>query len=269
MIGYKMEFSTIIVEVKDFVAKITLNRPEVLNCFNECMHEELRSAFDIISHKKKVRAVLLTGAGRAFSSGQDLRIHAKSIIQGEQVDPRPSLDRDFNPLVLLIQNLEIPTVAAVNGIAAGAAANIALSCDFVIAARSAKFIQAFTRIGLVPDSGGTYFLPRLVGMARARGLLMLGEPVTAEQAMEWGMIWKCVDDENFYAEIDNFMAALSEKATKAVMLTKEALDMTSQNTLQQQINLERDLQIKACQSADFCEGVTAFVEKRPARFLGR
>lgn len=264
-----MEFETILFGIEDGIAKITLNRPEVLNCFNEVMHEEIRTAFAAIEADAQVRVLQLTGAGRAFSSGQDLAVHADTMNQGDVVDPRPSLDRDFNPLVKAIQELEIPVVAAVNGVAAGAAANVALACDFVIAARSAKFIQAFTRIGLVPDSGGTFFLPRLVGLARARGLLMLGSSLTADEAAQWGLIWKCVEDEVFEEETANFVQSLATRPTAAIGMTKRALNVTFDNTLNEQLNLERDLQIAACRSEDFHEGVAAFIGKRSANFVGR
>jgi 2-(1,2-epoxy-1,2-dihydrophenyl)acetyl-CoA isomerase len=264
-----MAFETIRFEIKSGIATLTLNRPDKLNCFDDRMHAEIRDALKALKADSSARVLVLTGAGRAFSSGQDLAIHQATMAAGGTVDPTDSLDRDFNRLARTIVGMDLPVIAAINGVAAGAAVNVALSCDFVIAARSAQFIQAFTRIGLVPDCGGSYFLPRLIGDARARGLLMLAEPLSAERAAEWGMIWKCVDDGMFSEEVSKLAEFLASRATRALAMTKRALAASSRNTLAAQLDLERDLQVVACGTDDFREGVAAFVEKRPAVFRGQ
>jgi 2-(1,2-epoxy-1,2-dihydrophenyl)acetyl-CoA isomerase len=245
---------------------ITLNRPDRLNAFNTDMHGQLLAALNDIAADQDCRAVLLTGAGRGFCAGQDLsdRMQADG-----PVDLGATLESTYNPLVRRIRSLRKPVVCAVNGVAAGAGANIALACDIVIAARSAKFIQAFVKIGLVPDSGGTFFLPRLIGDARARALAMLGEPIGAEQAQAWGLIWKAVDDNDLSAEAARLAVHLATQPTEGIALIKEALNASAANTLDQQLDLERDLQRRAGHTPDYAEGVRAFMEKRPPRFTGR
>jgi 2-(1,2-epoxy-1,2-dihydrophenyl)acetyl-CoA isomerase len=257
---------SILLDIADRVATITLHRPERLNAFDEAMHVQLAQALDRIELDRAIRAVLLTGSGRAFCAGQDLG--ERSMADGE-VDLGVTLDRLYNPLVRRIQRLERPVLCAVNGVAAGAGANLALACDIVLAARSATFIQAFCRLGLVPDSGGTFALPRLVGPARAMGLALLGEPLAAEQAEAWGLIWRCVDDEELMAEAGALAAHLAQQPTRGLGLTKRALHASADNSLEDQLDLERDLQREAGRTEDYQEGVAAFLEKRPPTFKGR
>jgi len=250
------------------IARITLNRPERLNSFTTRMHAELREALARVASGGEARVLLVTGQGRAFCAGQDLSDRA--VAPGEApVDLGTSIEENYRPLVLTLRELPIPVVCAVNGVAAGAGANIALACDIVIAARSASFIQAFCKIGLVPDSGGTFFLPRLVGTARAMGLAMLGDKVTAEQAVSWGLIWKCVDDVDLPSTTEGLLAQLAQAPTRGLAAIKRALYASSGNTLPQQLDLERDLQRELGYSADYREGVAAFLEKRAPRFAGR
>lgn len=253
----------ILVETRAGWSLVTLNRPDRLNAFDADMHRALARALDAIAADEGCRAVLLTGAGRGFSAGQDLGAVGQDTRLGD------TLELFYNPLVRRIRALRKPVVCAVNGVAAGAGANIALSCDIVLAARSARFIQAFARIGLVPDSGGTHFLPRLVGDARARALALTGEAVSAEQAESWGMIWKAMDDAALRPEAERLTAHLATQPTAALALIKQALDASATNTLDEQLDLERDLQKQAGATPDFAEGVAAFLEKRPARFTGR
>ncbi len=263
-----MSEPTVLLDLAEGVATITLNRPDKLNAFNEAMHADLARALDRIEADGAVRAVLLTGAGRAFSAGQDLGDR----VMGEGDAPPDlgdTLDRLYNPLVRRLHQLERPVIAAVNGVAAGAGANLALACDLVLAARSAKFIQAFCRLGLVPDSGGTYVLPRLVGSARAMGLALLGEPLAAEQAAAWGLIWQVVDDDRLLDEATTLARRLATQPTKGLGLIKRALAASAANTLSEQLDLERDLQRQAGRTEDYREGVRAFLEKRPAVFRGR
>jgi len=256
--------ATILVSREGGIARLTLNRPDKLNAFTRAMHAELRGALAAAGADPDCRVVVLTGAGRAFSAGQDL-----ADTGGGALDAGKALEEAYNPLIKLITTLEKPVIAAVNGIAAGAGANIALACDLVFAARSASFLQAFARIGLIPDAGGTWVLPRLVGPVRARGLAMLAEPLTAEKAEAWGLIWKCVDDDKLEAEVAAVAAKLATAATYGLALAKRALAASSTNTLAQQLDLERDLQRLAGASPDCREGIAAFLEKRPAKFTGK
>lgn len=248
------------------VLTLTLNRPDKLNSFNETMHVELREALDVAEGDAAIRALLLTGAGRGFCAGQDLG--DRNVAADQELDLGATIEAYYNPLVRRLRALEKPVICAVNGVAAGAGANLALACDIVLAARSARFIQAFCRIGLVPDSGGTYFLPRLVGEARARALALTGEAVTAEQAAAWGLIWQVVDDDRLQAEAETLARRLAEGPTKGLGLIKRALNRSLEHTLDQQLDLERDLQRQAGATRDYREGVAAFLAKRPAVFRG-
>jgi len=266
--GGSMSEEQIRYESSGGIARITLNRPERLNSFTTRMHAELREALARVASGGEARVLLVTGQGRAFCAGQDLSDRA--VAPGEApVDLGTSIEENYRPLVLTLRELPIPVVCAVNGVAAGAGANIALACDIVIAARSASFIQAFCKIGLVPDSGGTFFLPRLVGTARAMGLAMLGDKVTAEQAVSWGLIWKCVDDVDLPSTTEGLLAQLAQAPTRGLAAIKRAVYASSGNTLPQQLDLERDLQRELGYSADYREGVAAFLEKRAPRFAGR
>lgn len=262
-----MDGSTIAVERVDGYALVTLNRPDKLNSFTEVMHHELAAALDAIAGDDTVRAVLLTGAGKGFCAGQDLS--DRKAEDGVAPDLGDTIDRLYNPLIRRIRALQKPVIAAVNGVAAGAGANIALACDLVLAARSARFIQAFAKIGLVPDSGGTWTLRRLVGEQRAKGLAMLAEPLDADRAEAWGLIWKAVDDEKLMTEARALAARLATQPTFGLGLTKEAIHAAADNDLDAQLDLERDLQRRAGRSDDYREGVTAFLEKRAPRFIGR
>ncbi|MDQ6924535.1 MAG: 2-(1,2-epoxy-1,2-dihydrophenyl)acetyl-CoA isomerase PaaG [Pseudomonadota bacterium] len=262
-----MNYQHILYAVEGGIARLTLNRPERLNSFNDAMHAEVRDVLSRVKAGNDARVLLLTGAGRGFCAGQDLGDRA--VAPGaETVDLGASIERNYKPLVLGLRALPLPVVCAVNGVAAGAGANIALACDIVIAAKSASFIQAFSKIGLIPDSGGTYFLPRLVGSARAIGLAMLGDKLSAEQAAAWGLIWKCVDDAEFPASVEALVQQLSTAATRGLAATKQAIYAAGENALEAQLDLERDVQRELGRSADYREGVSAFAAKRPPKFSG-
>ena len=263
-----MSYSTLLFSIADGVAEITLNRPDKLNSFNPDMLAELHQVFQIVETDSGIRAVLITGSGRGFCAGQDLNVRqGQPGDKGEQV--RKSLNERFNPLIRRIHSLKKPVVAAVNGIAAGAGANLALTCDIVLAAESAAFLQAFVNIGLIPDCGGTFYLPRMVGTARAKGAALLGEKVSAKQAAEWGMIWKVVPDQQLLTEAQSLAKRLAAGPSVALGLIKQALDVSVNHDLDRQLDWERDAQGLAAMSEDFAEGVNAFLEKRPAKFSGK
>jgi 2-(1,2-epoxy-1,2-dihydrophenyl)acetyl-CoA isomerase len=262
-----MSYENILFSIDGGIARLTLNRPDRLNSFNDAMHAEVRDALARVKDDAMARVMLLTGAGRGFCAGQDLSDRA--VAPGEApVDLGESIERNYKPLILGLRALPLPVVCAVNGVAAGAGANIALACDIVIAAKSASFIQAFAKIGLIPDSGGTYFLPRLVGTARAMGLALLGDKLSAQQAAEWGLIWKCVEDAELAPTVDALLAQLAQAPTKALVAARRALHASAHATLEAQLDLERDLQRELGFSADYREGVAAFIAKRPPRFTG-
>ena len=232
------------------------------------MHEELRASLAAVKADASARVLLLTGAGRGFCAGQDLSDRA--VAPGDApVDLGASIETNYRPLVLELRSFPMPVVCAVNGVAAGAGANIALACDLVIAAKSASFIQAFCKIGLIPDAGGTYFLPRLVGTARAMGLALLGDKLSAQQAADWGLIWKCVEDGELAATVDALLAQLAQAPTRGLVATRRALHASSHATFEAQLDLERDLQRELGFGNDYREGVAAFLAKRPPQFTGK
>ena len=260
--------ASVLVSLEAGVLSLTLNRPEKLNAFNLEMHQALRAALERATDEPEIRAVLLTGAGRGFCTGQDLS--ERDVSAGAApIDLSVSLGSYYNPLVRRMRALPKPIVCAVNGVAAGAGANIALACDIVLAARSASFVQSFSRLGLVPDSGGTYFLPRMVGMARAMALALLAEKLSAEDAQRGGLIWKAVDDSSLLPEATTLARTLANGPSKGYGLLKKALYASPGNLLDAQLDLERDLQREAGLSEDYREGVTAFKEERAPRFKGK
>lgn len=246
---------------------LTLNRPDRLNSFSADLHAVLMAALIAAEQDKSCRALILTGAGRGFCAGQDLSDGV--FTPGETPDLSVPIEKYYNPLVRKLRSIPMPVVCAVNGVAAGAGANVALACDIVIAARSAKFIQAFAKLGLVPDSGGTWFLPRLVGPARARGLALTGEPLSAEKAEAWGLIWKMHEDLELMAEAHRLCVHFTEAPTVALALIKRLLDESWANDLDAQLDLERETQREASLTPDYAEGMRAFFAKRPPAFSGR
>lgn len=262
-----MSYDTIIFDVERGIGRLTLNRPDKLNSFNVAMHGEVRHALEQLT-AKRARVLVLTGAGRGFCAGQDLSDRA--VAPGtERVDLGRSIEENYNPLVRTLQELPMPVIAAVNGVAAGAGANIALACDLVIAARSANFVQAFSKLGLIPDCGGTWTLPRLVGNARALGLTLLGNKLSAEQAVAWGMIWQMVEDAELAPTVDALAQQFAAAPTRGLAATKAAIRGGWQRTLAEQLDVERDVQRELGRSADYAEGVAAFTEKRVPQFKGQ
>jgi len=255
---------TILVENHPGYRVITLNRPSRLNALTVETAADLRAALNEAETDETCRAILLTGAGRGFCAGQDLT----AIVDKPAAEIGHLLDH-YNPLIRQMRALPLPIVCAVNGVAAGAGANLALACDIVLAAQSATFVQAFARIGLIPDCGGTWFLPRLVGAARARALAMLADPVSAQQAADWGLIWQTFPDDRLMPEAHALAARLATQATLALALTKQALNAAEAGELDAQLDLERNLQAEAAATPDHAEGLQAFLAKRPARFTGR
>jgi 2-(1,2-epoxy-1,2-dihydrophenyl)acetyl-CoA isomerase len=258
----------VIHEAREGYSVLTLNRPDKLNAFNEAQHLALRAALDECEANKGCRAILLTGAGRGFCAGQDLSDRDPAML-GESPDLGRTLETFYNPLVRQLRGMEKPVICAVNGVAAGAGANIALACDIVLAARSARFIQAFSKIALVPDSGGTWWLARLVGEARAKALALTADALSAEEAAAWGLIWRAVDDDKLTIEATALAEGFAKGPTHTYGLIKQAIHAAASNSLDQQLDLERDLQREAGQSDDYKEGVTAFLEKRAPVFTGR
>jgi 2-(1,2-epoxy-1,2-dihydrophenyl)acetyl-CoA isomerase len=259
-----MTYSTILFSKERGVARLTLNRPERLNSFTVEMHEEVADALD---HMEGARVLVLTGAGRGFCAGQDL--NDRAVAPGESGDLGESVEQRYNPLIRRLTGMPIPVIARVNGVAAGAGANIALACDVVIAGKSAKFIQSFASIGLIPDSGGTWVLPRLVGQARALGLALTAEPLPAEKAAEWGMIWKAVEDEALDAEVDGLAQRFAAAPTRGLAAIKKMIRESWEHSLWEELNLQRDAMRELGYSDDYREGVAAFMEKRKPNFTGR
>lgn len=261
-----MTYNFILAEIDDGVMKITLNRPDVLNSFNLEMARELHAALDTARGDKTVRAVLLTGAGRGFCAGQDL---SGVPLEGEgKLDLGVIVRQTYNPVITAIRKLDMPVLCAVNGVAAGAGANLAIACDIVIAAENASFIQSFARIGLVPDTGGTFFLPRAIGLPLATALMMTGEKISAARALEIGMIYRVVPNDQLATESTKLASTLAEMPTRGLALTKRALNSSLNNNLESQLELEEELQRQAGRTGDFEEGVAAFKEKRPPVFRG-
>lgn len=265
-----MEYQNIQFAVEAGVARLTLNRPDKLNSFTGDMHAELRDALDRVHADHAARVLVLSGAGRAFCAGQDLADPDMATQpDGRLPDIGDVVDKNYKPLVLRLQNLRVPTIAAVNGIAAGAGASLALACDLVVATKSASFLQAFSKIGLIPDTGGTWFLPQRVGMARAMGLALLADKLPAEKAADWGLIWAAYDDVEFGAKVDALATQLAAMPTKALVRTRQAMHAAPGHTLEQQLSFEGGFMRELGWSADYAEGVAAFMEKRAPKFTGQ
>jgi len=259
-----MTYETIVFEAGP-VARITLNRPDRLNSFTAEMHQELREA---LRASEDARVIILTGAGRGFCAGQDLG--ERAVGSGDRpVDLGQTVEAGWNPLIRRLTSMPQPVIARVNGVAAGAGANIALACDLVVAGKSARFIQSFSALGLIPDSGGTWALPRLVGQARAMGLALTGEPISAETAEQWGMIWKCVEDDTLDAEVDALADKLAALPPLGLAAIKQMIRQSWEHNLDQELNRQRDTMRKLGFTDDYREGVAAFMEKRPGKFTGR
>ena len=262
-----MNYENILFQIENGVAILTLNRPDKLNSFTQAMHLEVRSALATVKTDPTVRVLLLTGAGRGFCAGQDLSDRA--VEPGAQgVDLGESVETYYAPLVMTLRALPMPVICAVNGVAAGAGANLALACDIVLAAKSASFVEVFCKLGLIPDTGGTWHLPRLVGHARAMGMAMLGEKLSAEKAEEWGLIWKCVPDETLMDQALAMATHFASAPTKGLAFTKQALQASYANTLPEQLKLEGDMMRELGYSHDYREGVAAFMAKRTPQFKG-
>ena len=257
--------SDILFELKGSVAQISLNRPEKLNAFNRNMALELQDQLLACDENDSVRSVLLTGAGRAFCSGQDL----SEFPQDQLPDFEKVIDEYYNPVIRLLKTIRKPVLCAVNGIAAGAGVNIALACDIVVAVSTASFVQAFSKIGLIPDCGGTFFLPRLIGLQKATALMMLGDKISATEAEKIGMIYACFEESDFELKVQQLADTLAKLPTAALILTRKALLESSTNTLEQQLELEKKFQQKAGHTKDFKEGITAFLQKRAPSFTGK
>ncbi len=253
---------------QDGVGHIVLNRPDTLNSFTQVMHDDLKAALSYLESQDDLRGVILTGTGRGFCAGQDLS-ERKPLPAGQKRDLGEGIDKNYRSLVLRLRALPAPVVSIVNGVAAGAGASVALACDIVFAVKSAKFIQAFSKIGLLPDAGATYVWPRLVGTQRSMGAALFATPVSAETAEQWGLIWRCIPDDELESTIASVHEHLAKGATRAFAATKQALYASGDNSLEDQINVERDLQRELGHTDDYLEGMTAFGEKRTPRFTGR
>ncbi|WP_207788929.1 2-(1,2-epoxy-1,2-dihydrophenyl)acetyl-CoA isomerase PaaG [Bordetella trematum] len=263
----RLAYEQILFDIQDGVARITLNRPARLNSFTQRMHAELSQALDVLEAEPGLRGVILTGAGRAFCAGQDLA-ERQPARDGARCDLSEMLKRWYRPLILRLRALPVPVICLMNGVAAGAGASLVLACDVVVAAGSARFVQAFSQIGLLPDAGGTYFLPRLAGQARAMGAVLFGEPVSAQQALDWGLIWQVVPDEALPQTLADLARRLACGPTRAFGAAKQALQASWSNTLAEQIDLEAQWQQSLGYTEDYLEGMRAFAEKRPPAFRG-
>lgn len=255
--------------IQNGVATLTLNNPDKLNSFNQQMHREIQDAFVSVNTDPSIRVLVITGSGRAFSAGQDLGApEVQFLDNGDAPDFSDIVKSLYKPLIISLRELKVPTIAAVNGVAAGAGASLALACDLVIASKSASFIQAFSQIGLIPDTGGTWFLPKLLGLPRAMGLAMLGEKLSAEQACEWGLIWQMVEDDIFVEETKKLSEKLAKMPTRALVETRFLMEKGMNNSLAQQLDQEAVAMGNLVKSQDFKEGVMAFKEKREPHFIG-
>jgi len=261
-----MAYQSVLFDLADGVARLTLNRPERLNAFNASMHADVAEVMGRVESDPDVRALLITGAGRAFCAGQDL---ADRDVNSGPLDLGKSTGDHYNPLVSRLAALPVPVICAVNGVAAGAGVNIALACDIVVARKSAKFVQAFSAIGLIPDAGGTWALPRLIGQARALGFTLLGESISAENAEAWGLIWRAIEDEQFDSEVAALVRQIASGPTKGLAAAKRILRGSLDHDLHEQLDIERDTQRECGFTADYKEGVNAFKERRTPRFVGR
>jgi 2-(1,2-epoxy-1,2-dihydrophenyl)acetyl-CoA isomerase len=262
-----MTYESIRFTIDHGIAVLTLNRPDRLNSFTQAMHGEVRDALDRLEADKTVRVLVLTGAGRGFCAGQDLNDRAVEP-GGKGVDLGESVEKYYAPLVKTLRTLPMPVICAVNGVAAGAGANLALACDIVLAAKSASFIEAFCKLGLIPDTGGTWVLPRLIGPARAMGLALLGDKLPAEKAEQWGLIWRCVPDEALMDEAMAMAEHFAKAPTKGLAFTKKAMLASWTNTLEEQLQMEAGMMRELGYSHDYREGVAAFIEKRQPQFKG-
>jgi 2-(1,2-epoxy-1,2-dihydrophenyl)acetyl-CoA isomerase len=264
-----MNYSLIQFDVRDGVARLTLNRPDKMNSFNADMHAEVRDALDSIQTNAAVRVLVITGAGRGFCAGQDLADAEVRFTPGETPpDLGDVVERHYKPLVMRLSQLRVPTIAAVNGIAAGAGASLALACDMVVATQSASFVLPFSSIGLIPDTGCSWHLPQRIGQARAMGLALTGKKLPAAQAAEWGMIWEAVEDAAFATSVDTLAAKLSTMPTKALVRTRQAMQLANTHTFEEHLTYEGTLMRELGKSADYVEGVSAFLEKRAPKFTG-
>lgn len=262
-----MEYKFIEFGLSDGVATIKLNRPDLLNSFNIEMGWNVQDALKKCAENNDVRVVIITGAGRAFSAGQDL---AEAVPKDQPLaDLGKILDENYNPTIKLIREIEKPVIAAVNGVAAGAGANLALACDIVVASEKASFVQAFSKIGLIPDSGGTYFLPRLIGFQKASALMMMGDKVSAQDAEKLGMVYKVFDESEFSEKVKELAERIAKMPTRGLVLTKKALNLSMNNSLDDQLEVEKQLQVAAGNTSDYKEGVQAFLEKREPKFNGK
>jgi 2-(1,2-epoxy-1,2-dihydrophenyl)acetyl-CoA isomerase len=264
-----MNYSLIQFDVRDGVARLTLNRPDKMNSFNAEMHAEVRHALDSIQTNAAARVLVITGSGRGFCAGQDLADAEVRFTQGETPpDLGDVVERHYKPLVMRLSQLRVPTIAAVNGIAAGAGASLALACDMVVATQSASFVLPFSNIGLIPDTGCSWHLPQRIGQARAMGLALTGKKLPATQAAEWGMIWEAVEDAAFASSVDTLAAKLATMPTKALVRTRQAMQLANTHTFEEHLTYEGTLMRELGKSADYVEGVSAFLEKRAPKFTG-